>query len=92
MVNREFEDRVKKVRLGLPHVIIGKGGCEAVVEEFKRQIKKHKVIKVKLLRSVLMEDKEELSRKLAEMTGSELVEIRGRQLIYKKVDASHDKI
>ncbi|MHA2142921.1 MAG: YhbY family RNA-binding protein [Candidatus Thorarchaeota archaeon] len=58
---------------------IGKGGLsEGIIKETKRLLKKHKYIKVRLLRSVVTsESKKALFESLAKDTGSNLVGIRG---------------
>lgn len=58
-----------------PVVWVGKAGLtKKVIEEAKKQLKKKKLIKVKLLKSALEgKGKKELAGKIAEKTGSILI-------------------
>ncbi|MFW9966421.1 MAG: YhbY family RNA-binding protein [Candidatus Thorarchaeota archaeon] len=66
---------------------IGKGGLsEGIIKETKRLIKKHKYIKVRLLRSAVESDsKKHIFESLAKGTGSELVGIRGNTAVLFKL-------
>ena len=58
-------------------VHIGKEGMtERVIEEIERQLKKNKIVKIKLLSSLEM-DRRNAARMLAEETRSTLIEVRG---------------
>lgn len=62
---------------------VGKSGIEKVVEELKKQLKIRKMVKVKILKSAFLEgDKKELAEKLADLTGSEIIEVRGNTVVY----------
>ncbi len=64
---------------------VGKSGIETVVEELKKQLKLRKMVKVKLLKSAFLEgDKKELAEKLADLTGSEIIEVRGNTAVYRR--------
>jgi len=68
-----------------PSIIIGKSGIESVIEEFKKQLKKKRMIKVKFLKSAFVETgKNELVEKLADATNSVLVEIRGNTAVFRR--------
>lgn len=68
-----------------PALQIGKSGIGAVVDELKTHLKKLKLVKVKFLKSAYFEgDKNELAEKLANMTGSELIEIRGNTAVFRR--------
>ncbi len=68
-----------------PVLQVGKSGIEAVVEELKKQLKSKKVIKVKFLRTALFEgDRHEMAEKLANLTGSELIEVRGNTAVFRR--------
>lgn len=65
---------------------IGKNGLsEGTIKEAKRLLKKHKYVKIRLLRSaVTMDSKEKIFKSLAEWTGANLVGIRGNTgVLYK---------
>ncbi len=64
---------------------IGKSGIESVVEELKKQLKIRKLVKVKVLRTALIEgNKQELVEKLANLTDSELIEVRGNTAVFRR--------
>ncbi len=68
-----------------PAIQIGKSGIEAVVEELKKQLKIKKMIKVKFLKAALVEgDRQELAEKLANLTNSELIEVRGNTAVIRR--------
>ena len=62
---------------------VGKFGIEKVVDELKTQLKNKKMVKVKFLRSAIAEgNKLELAEKLAGMTDSEVIEVRGNTAVF----------
>lgn len=64
---------------------IGKSGIENVVEELEKQLKARKMVKVKFLRSALAdENKKDMAVKLAELTSSELIEVRGNTAVFRR--------
>lgn len=64
---------------------IGKAGIDQVVEELKKQLKNREIVKVKLLKSAFFEgNKNELCEKLAVLTGSELIEVRGNTAVFRR--------
>lgn len=64
---------------------VGKFGMEPVVDELKTQLKNRKMVKVKFLKTAFIEvGKKELAEKLANMTDSELVEIRGNTAVFRR--------
>ena len=66
---------------------IGKSGLsEGIIKETKRLLKKHKYIKVRLLRSaVTSSSKKEIFEFLAQGTGSHLAGIRGNTAVLFKL-------
>ncbi|UCH03762.1 MAG: YhbY family RNA-binding protein [Candidatus Thorarchaeota archaeon] len=67
---------------------IGKGGVsDGLVKEAKRLLKKHKYIKVRLLRSTMSENpsKNDIVQKLCLSTGAKLVGIRGNTAVIYKI-------
>ena len=58
-----------------PILRIGKSGVtDSVIAEIKEQLKKRKLIKLKLLKSVIEgKDKKELAQEIADKTNSELI-------------------
>jgi len=65
-------------------VYVGKEGItQSVVFELAKQLKRNKLVKVKLLASV-DSDKEEVAELLARDSSSTLIEIRGRTVVLAK--------
>lgn len=66
-----------------PIIHVGKSGItDALVEELKKQIKANHLVKVKLLKSALYDkDINEVAQQLAEVTRSDLIEIRGNSIV-----------
>jgi RNA-binding protein len=70
-----------------PVLQIGKSGVTlGIIEEIKKQLKKRKLIKIKLLRSSLGDlDKKKIAELISETTSSEIINIVGFTLtIHKK--------
>ncbi len=64
---------------------VGKSGIEPVIMELKKQLKSKKMVKVKFLKSAFIEvGRRELSEKLANLTGSELIEVRGNTAVFRR--------
>ncbi|MFX0054456.1 MAG: YhbY family RNA-binding protein [Promethearchaeota archaeon] len=85
-------DRPDKTRINIvwqdPAIMqIGKSGLsEGIIKETKRLLKKHKYIKVRLLRSaVTSSSKEEVFKSLVQGTGSHLAGIRGNTAVLYKL-------
>ena len=63
---------------------IGKDGVtDTVLEELSRQLKKNKLVKVKVLPAV-EDDRKALGRELAYATSSTMIEVRGRTVVLAK--------
>jgi RNA-binding protein len=74
----ELRGRAQQLR---PSVHIGKEGITpAIIDELSQQLKKNKLVKVKLLSSFEAE-RIESAKKLAEMSSSILVEVRGKTVV-----------
>ena len=70
-----------------PTVWIGKEGLtQESISEIEKQLKKNKMVKVKILKSALLkETKKTIAEKAAEQTGALLVDLRGHTFIlYRK--------
>jgi RNA-binding protein len=80
---RVFELRGKAQMLK-PTVYVGREGVTAsVVHELTNQVKKNKLVKVKILPAV-ESDLQEIADDLARASSSELIEIRGRTAVFAK--------
>ncbi|MFC1691198.1 YhbY family RNA-binding protein, partial [Nanoarchaeota archaeon] len=66
-----------------PVVRIGKNGLTpAIIDEIKNQLRKRKIIKIKILKSALQQKtKKEFSDEIAEKTGSNLLKLIGSVII-----------
>jgi RNA-binding protein len=56
---------------------------DTVLEELSRQLKKNKLVKVKVLPAV-EDDRKALGRELADATSSTMIEVRGRTVVLAK--------
>jgi RNA-binding protein len=69
-----------------PTVWIGKGGATTqLINEINNQLKKREMIKAKILKTALKEEKaREVATKIAKQTNSTLIEVRGHTfMLYK---------
>jgi RNA-binding protein len=71
-----------------PRAWIGKRGLdEGVIEEINTQLEKDGILKVEIRKGALIStelDRRQLADKVAEMTDSELIEVRGKRFILFK--------
>jgi len=73
-----------KAQMLKPTVYVGREGVTAsVVHELSNQVKKSKLVKVKILPAV-ESDLQEIADELARASSSELIEIRGRTAVFAK--------
>ncbi len=87
---KEIKSLRAKAKTLEPIVRIGKNGLtESMIREIERHLKKRKLIKIKLLKSV--EDRKTIAEEIAKRTNSELIEAVGfivvlfkQQNIYKE--------
>ena len=74
---RTKKELVKKGSEIKPTVHVGKEGLtDGIVEEIRTQIKRNKVVKIRVLPAADL-DKDELAEELAQRTGARCVETRG---------------
>ncbi|MBD3313993.1 RNA-binding protein [Candidatus Woesearchaeota archaeon] len=73
----------RKAASAKPSVQIGKNGVSReMTEEIKKQLKKHGLIKVKILKSALAEtDRKTLAEEMANNTGARLVSLVGNTAV-----------
>jgi len=68
-----------------PTLHVGKYGIEKVAQELKKQLKAQRMVKVKFLRAAFVErGRKELAEKLASLTDSELLELRGNTAMFRR--------
>lgn len=85
MVSKRKRLRVEASNL-YPTVHIGKEGItENLVTELKAQLKKRKMIKIKILGSILEKvNRNDLAKVITEKTNSVLVELKGNTIVVYK--------
>ena len=77
------DDLAKKAHEADVTVWVGKAGVDAVAEELRDQLDDRDVVKVKFLRSARGGDEtEDLADRLAELTSSDVVDVRGNTAVY----------
>ena len=79
-------DLKQKAKLLKPTVQIGKNGMtDSLILEIKKQIKKNRLVKIKLLRGfVESNDRKQVSRDIADKTGSVLIDQVGHVVVLRK--------
>ena len=84
MVSARFRRRLAQAMASeKPTVWVGKAGVsERLAEEVSRQLDAHRVVKLKVQKALLAEHTvREIASSVAEATGSELIEVRGRTFV-----------
>lgn len=88
MITPRMKRRIKsELNAEKPTIWVGKEGkSQQIVNEISRQLEKREILKVKILKSALRnEEARRLASKIAEQTGSTLIEVRGHTiLLYKR--------
>lgn len=85
VINMNRQKNNAKATFLEPTLHVGKSGIETVVEELKNQLKNKKMVKVKFLKTAFIEvGKKEMSEKLADLTDSELIEVRGNTAVFRR--------
>ncbi|MGV9197839.1 MAG: YhbY family RNA-binding protein [Promethearchaeia archaeon] len=76
----------KKVLLGKAHCRVGKSGItKDIIHHIENLLKKHKIIKVKVLRSYAFDKNiESIAKEIAEKSRSYLQDVRGKTFILSK--------
>ncbi len=85
-MKKKDSEIIKELRSGSATLILGKNGVtEEFIEEVKRQLKRKKVIKIRALKSVLIEQNmEKLASEIAAKAKSQLLETRGCTMLFAK--------
>ena len=81
-----YQKEFKQALLSQPHCILGKHGVsDEFVNHVTNLLKRHKIIKVKTLKSVATKTNiKELAQKISKLTNSYLIDIRGRIFILSR--------
>lgn len=78
-IRREMDEEKATLQIGK------EGANEQMLREVERHLEEHEVVKVKMLRSVLkMEERNDLAERVARLTDSTLIEVRGNTFIIYK--------
>ncbi len=81
----KIKNLIKERRRGKVDIQLGKSGLtEGFVNEVKRRLKKQGVVKIRILKSYLKSgenDRRVIARKVAELAGARLIEVRGNTFI-----------
>jgi RNA-binding protein len=86
-MKRKLSDLKHEASQLSPLISVGKNGItEPLIEELIYQLKQHKLVKVKIHKTALNnEDKQTFAEELSIRTGSELIEMRGSNVVlYRK--------
>lgn len=76
--------KIKRKKAEHADVRIGKNGLsEGIIQEIRRRLKEHKVVKVKI--GIEVADRREFARRVAELVGAKLIEVRGKTFILAEV-------
>ncbi|MBY9007744.1 MAG: YhbY family RNA-binding protein [Candidatus Lokiarchaeota archaeon] len=85
----DLKQKLKDVLLGPPHCTLGKKGLianEGFINHIEALLKKHKIIKIKLLKtSVYNKTIKEIVDKITNETNSNLLDHRGRTIVISKL-------
>ena len=83
-----YQKEFKKTLLSQPHCILGKYGVsDEFISHVTKLLKRYKILKVKALKSVATKSNiEELAQKIAKLTNSYLIDIRGKIFILSLYD------
>jgi RNA-binding protein YhbY len=88
MNSNDYKKMFQDVLLDKPHCILGKKGInhnEGFIKHVQDLLKKHKIIKIKLLKTALHgESVEQIAQTIADSTDSYLLDLRGRTVIISK--------
>ncbi len=81
-----ISEKVRKTKAEHPTIRIGKNGLtEGLINEIKRQLKEHEVVKIRI--GIKDQDRRELAKKVAEAVNAQLVEVRGYTFILMRNDS-----
>ena len=82
------KDKIKTIKTSSAALSIGKNGItEALIKEIKLQLKKERILKIKIQKSLLEDldrDRKSLAEEIVKKTDSTLLEIRGNTFVIYK--------
>ncbi|WP_338603916.1 YhbY family RNA-binding protein [Sulfolobus tengchongensis] len=87
MSSQEIKELIKRATARSADVRIGKQGVtEGILNEIKRRLQEHKVVKIKIgIKEI--ENRREFAEKVAQLTNAKLIEVRGYTFILAKIDS-----
>jgi RNA-binding protein len=82
-MNRTLSDLKYAASQLSPALNIGKSGIsDSLIDELQGQLKRNKLVKVKILRTALIDmDRSSIAETLAGRTGARLVEVKGNSVV-----------
>jgi len=82
----DYREEYKRVLLSRPHCILGKNGItNDFITHVASLLKRYKIIKIKALRSIATKSNiTALSEKISKLTNSNVLDLRGKQIILSK--------
>ncbi|MEZ0394266.1 MAG: YhbY family RNA-binding protein [Desulfurococcaceae archaeon] len=87
-LEKEIRDKIKERLRGKVDVQLGKGGLtEGFINEVKSRLEKHRVVKVKILKSFLRASGlgvDDVANKVAEILQARVVDVRGHTFVLVK--------
>lgn len=85
--NYNIRHLINRAKASHAEVRIGKKGItEEIINEIKKRLKNHKVVKIKI--GIEVDDRKEFAKKIAELTEAKLIEVRGFTFILAKENDS----
>jgi len=77
------QDQFKKVQLSSPHAILGKKGLtEDFLTHVQKLLKRYKIIKIKVLKSVATKSNiTSFAEKISQATNSHVLDVRGKMIV-----------
>ena len=80
-----MKERISKIRQEPAKIRIGKKGItEGILQEVEVLLKREQIIKIKCLKVVPTESTKAIAQNIADLTGSKILEVRGKTFILGK--------
>ena len=81
-----YQNEFKEVLLSSPHVILGKKGLtDEFLAHVQRLLKRYKIIKIKILKSVATKSNiKNIADQISQATDSHVLDVRGKIIIVSK--------
>lgn len=83
-----YQDQFKKVLLSSPHATLGKNGItEAFLTHVQQLLKRYKVIKIKVLKSIATKSNiTSFANQISQATNSHILDVRGKMIIFSVME------